>query len=143
MLKQLKSHHKEIARLKVLGYTPAEIAEKTGTALQTVYANLRDPICQGFMDGLSDKLDKEVISVRKRLIDMNSAALSVMEDIMSKDSKAPYSVQFAAAKDNLDRTGYKIEEKITHEVSFLTAQDLEELNQSANNVDISYLEETE
>jgi hypothetical protein len=61
---------------------------------------------------------------------------------MKKDSKAPFSVQFAAAKDNLDRTGYKVEEKVTHEVSFLTAQDLEELNQSANNVDISYMEET-
>lgn len=141
MLKELKSHHKEIARLKVLGYTPAEIAEKTNTALQTVYANLRDPICQGFMDGLSDKLDKEVISVRKRLLDMNHLALAVMEDIMHKESKAPFSVQFAAAKDNLDRTGYKPEEKVNHEHSFLTAKDLEELNQSANNVDTSYMEE--
>ena len=141
MLKQLKSHHKEIARLKVLGYTPAEIAEKTGSNLQTVYANLRDPICQGFMDGLSDKLDKEVISVRKRILDMNQLALSVMEDIMSKDSKAPFSVQFAAAKDNLDRAGYKAEEKVTHEVSFLTAKDLEELNKSASGVDVSYMKE--
>lgn len=139
MLKQLQTHHKEIARLKVLGYTPAEIAEKTKSNLQTVYANLRDPLCQGFMDGLSDKLDKEVVATRKRLIDLNVASVNVIADILSKDSKAPFSVQLAAAKDNLDRTGYKAEEKVSHEHSFLTAKDLEELNNAASKVNIDYL----
>ena len=141
MLKQLQTHHKEIARLKVLGYTPAEIAAKTGAKLQTVYANLRDPICQGFMDGLSDKLDKEVISVRKKLIDLNHSSLSVITDILSKDSKAPFSVQLAAARDNLDRTGYKVPEEVKVEHSFLTAKDIEELNENANNVNTDYLNE--
>jgi hypothetical protein len=141
MLNQLKSHHKEIARLKVLGYTPAEIAEKTGAKLQTVYANLRDPICQGFMDGLSDKLDKEVISTRKRLIDLNQASLTVIEDIMDKDSKAPFSVQLAAARDNLDRTGYKAPEEVKVEHSFLTSKDIEELNQNSKDVNTDYLDE--
>ena len=141
MLKQLKSHHKEIARLKVLGYTPTEIAEKTKAKLQTVYANLRDPICQGFMDGLSDKLDKEVISTRKRLIDMNTSSLDVISDILSKDSKAPFSVQLAAARDNLDRTGYKVPEVVEVAHSFLTTKDIEDLNKSANKVNIDYLDE--
>ena len=141
MLKKLQSHHKEIARLKVLGYTPSEIADKTGGSLQTVYANLRDPICQGFMDGLSDKLDKEVISTRKRLIDLNQASLDVFTDILSKDSKAPFSVQLAAARDNLDRTGYKVPEEIKVEHSFLTAKDIEDLNKSANEVNTDYLSE--
>jgi hypothetical protein len=140
MLKKLQTHHKEIARLRVLGYTPAEIAEKTGANIQTVYANLRDPICQGFMDGLSDKLDKEVVSVRKKLIDLNQLSLSVIEDIMRKDSKAPFSVQLAAARDNLDRTGYKAAEKVTHEHNFLTAKDLEELTENAAQVNIDYTE---
>ncbi len=140
MLKQLKSHHKEIARLKVLGYTPAEIAEKTGSKLHTIYANLRDPICQSFMNGLSDKLDKEVISVRKRLIDLNQSSLSVIADILDKDSKAPFSVQLAAARDNLDRTGYKVPEEIKVEHSFLTAKDIEELNENSKDVNTDYLE---
>jgi len=139
MLKKLKSHHKEIARLKVLGYTPAEIAEKTGGSLQAIYANLRDPICQGFMDGLSDKLDKEVISVRKKLIDLNHSSLSVITDILSKDSKAPFSVQLSAARDNLDRTGYKIPEEVKVEHSFLTSKDIEELNKNAKEVNTNYL----
>ena len=141
MLNQLKSHHKEIARLKVLGYTPKEIADKTGAKLQTVYANLRDPICQGFMDGLSDKLDKEVISTRKRLIDMNSTSLDVIKDILSKDSKAPFSVQLAAARDNLDRTGYKVPEEVKVEHSFLTSKDIEELNENSKDVNTDYLNE--
>lgn len=140
MLKKLQTHHKEIARLKVLGYTPAEIAEKTGAALQTVYANLRDPICQSFMDGLSDKLDKEVISTRKRLIDLNSASLAVIEDIMKKNSKAPFSVQLTAARDNLDRTGYKVPEKVEVTHGFLTAKDIEELNENSKDVNTDYLE---
>ena len=140
MLKKLKSHHKEIARLKVLGYTPAEIADKTGAKLQTVYANLRDPICQGFMDGLSDKLDKEVISVRKKLIDLNHSSIEVISDILSKDSKAPFSVQLSAAKDNLDRTGYKVPEEVKVEHSFLTAKDIEELNENSKDVNTDYLD---
>ena len=139
MLKKLQTHHKEIARLKVLGYTPAEIAEKTGGSLQAVYANLRDPLCQGFMDGLSDKLDKEVISTRKRLIDMNKSSLDVIEDILQKDSKAPFSVQLNAARDNLDRTGYKVPEVVEVAHSFLTAKDIEELNDTANDVNTDYL----
>lgn len=141
MLKKLQSHHKEIARLKVLGYTPAEIAEKTNSNLQTVYANLRDPICQGFMDGLNDKLDKEIISTRKRLIDMNNDSLDVIKDILSKDSKAPFSVQLTAARDNLDRTGYKVPEEVKVEHSFLTAKDIEELNNNASKVNTDYLDE--
>ena len=139
MLKKLKSHHKEIARLKVLGYSPAEIAEKTDSNLQTIYANLRDPICQGFMDGLSDKLDKEVISTRKRLIDLNQKSLDVIADILQKDSKAPFSVQLTAARDNLDRTGYKVPEEVKVEHSFITAKDIEELNESSKDVNTDYL----
>ncbi|HEC65615.1 MAG TPA: hypothetical protein ENI23_09985 [bacterium] len=141
MLKQLQTHHKEIARLKVLGYTPAEIAEKTGAKLQTVYANLRDPICQSFMSGLSDKLDKEVISTRKRLIDLNNDSLDVITDILSKDSKAPFSVQLTAARDNLDRTGYKVPEVVEVNHSFLTSKDIEELNENSKDVNTDYLNE--
>ncbi|RLB88349.1 MAG: hypothetical protein DRH26_13770 [Deltaproteobacteria bacterium] len=91
------------------------------------------------MDGLSDKLDKEVISTRKRLIDLNQKSLDVIADILQKDSKAPFSVQLTAARDNLDRTGYKVPEEVKVEHSFITAKDIEELNENSKDVNTDYL----
>ena len=111
MLAELKIKHRNVARLSFEGFGPADIAAKTGVNLATVYKILRDPICKGYISGLADRQDKTTLDVRERLMKLNSAALDTFDDILSSDSKAPYSVQAAVSKDVLDRTGHKAPEK--------------------------------
>lgn len=112
MLEELKTKHREIARLKFEGVRSADIAKRTGVSLATVYKILRDPICKGYISGLGDKMDETTLSVRERLMKLNDNALECFEDILSKDSKASYTVQAAVSKDVLDRTGNKAPDKI-------------------------------
>ncbi len=130
MLKELKTQHREIARLRVQGLSPADISVRTETNLQTVYNILRDPLCKGYMNGLSDQADETIIDVRKRLAKMNIAALKVMEDILDpRTENVPYSVQANVAKDTLDRTGYKAPERIEKVEVHLTGEDIKELKE--------------
>ena len=138
MLKDLKIHHREIGRLKFEGYKPNEIATRTSTKITTVYSILRDPMCKAYMNGLADKADKTVINVREKLAEMNSSALETIESMLSPVTTAPHSVQLNAAKDVLDRTGYKAPEEHRHLVGHFTAEDLKELKDRADAVDISY-----
>jgi len=111
MLLELKTKHREVARLSFDGFKAADISAKTGVGLHTVYKILRDPICQGYINGLADRIDKTSLSVRERLMQLNANVLERFEDILSSDSKAPYSVQATVGKDVLDRTGHKAPEK--------------------------------
>ncbi|MCP4607733.1 MAG: hypothetical protein GY845_03310 [Planctomycetes bacterium] len=79
--------------------------------MQTVYKILSDPICKSYINGLADRVDEASLSARERLMKLNDNALDAFEDILSKDSKAPYSVQASVGKDVLDRTGHKAPEK--------------------------------
>ncbi len=112
MLAELKTKHREIARLSFEGLKPVLIAKQTGVGLATVYKILRDPICKGYIGGLADSADKSTLNVRERLMKLNANALECFEDILSKDSKAPYSVQATVGKDVLDRTGNKAPDKL-------------------------------
>ena len=107
MLTELKTKHREIARLNFEGFTPADIAQKTNISTQTIYKILKNPICQAYVNGLGDQVDKTTLDVRERLMQLNAKALDAFDDILSVDSKAPYSVQATVGKDILDRTGHK------------------------------------
>lgn len=111
-LDALKTKHRQIARLSFEGLKPADIASRSGVGLATVYKILRDPICKGYISGLSDQVDKTSLSVRERLMNLNQSALDTFEYILSSDSKAPYTVQATVGKDVLDRTGFKAPDKI-------------------------------
>lgn len=111
MLKDLKTHHREVGRLSFQGYKPNEIAKRTEMKLATVYTILRDPMCKSYISGLMDKADEVSLDVREKLVTMNNSALEAIEDILDKDSKAPHSVILNAAKDVLDRNGYKPPDK--------------------------------
>jgi len=126
MLKELKTHHREIARLRFEGLKPSDIASRTETKYQTVAKILRDPMCVAYMNGLSDKADSGIIDVRRSLAEMNISALAVVKDLLDPNIPAPASVKFAAAKDVLDRTGHKpIEQKSTVNVHFTTEDIME------------------
>ena len=112
MLNDIKTKHREVARLSFEGMKPALISTQTGIGVATVYKILRDPICQAYIGGLGDKVDDKTLSVRERLMNLNSKALDCIEDILDADSKAPYSVQAQSARDVLDRTGNKAPDKI-------------------------------
>ena len=138
-INELRTNHREVARLSFQGFKTTEIAMQTGLALSTVQGILRDPLCKSYIQGLQDKADTNVIDVRKKLISLNDSAVDVIKDIMSKDSNAPASVQLNAAKDVLDRNGYKAPEKHEHLHGHFTSEDLLKLQERAQDVNTDYL----
>lgn len=128
MLKELKSQHRQIIRLKTQGIAPTEIATRTGMKVTSVYAILRDPLAKGFMMALEDKADEVTVDVRRRLAGMQTLALDNIENILT-DADVPSSVGLAAAKDVLDRNGHKPSEKVTHLHGHFTTEDLKELRE--------------
>jgi len=141
MLKELKLHHREIARLSFEGYKPAEIATRTSSKLVTVYAILRDALCKSYMNGLADRADNSVIDVREKMAEMNLASLDTLAHILSKDNIeiTPASVRLGAANSVLDRNGYKAPEKHEHMHGHFTAEDLMNLQKRNKEVDAGYL----
>jgi len=133
MLKELQTQHREIARLKFAGCKAAEIATRTNTPITTVRNILSDPICKAYISKLNDAADVEVISVRKRLIQMNSMSLNAIEEILNPINGVSPSVVLAAAKDNLDRTGHQIVQKHQNISVHLTKDDINDIKQRAIN----------
>lgn len=138
-LKELKTSHREVARLSFQGFSPSEIADRVGFTTQSIYQILKDPLCKSYVQGMVDKADTHVIDVRKKLIELNDLAVDTIKDIMNKDSNAPASVQLSAAKDTLDRNGYKAPEKFEHIHGHFTTKDLLELQNRAKDVNTDYL----
>lgn len=124
MLKELRTKHREVARLSFQGFSPQEIAERTDITAGTVYKILKDPMCKSFISGLMDQADRDVINTRKELIKLEPLAIDVYRDILKKDSNAPASVQLNAAKDVFDRNGYKVPEQHNHLVTHMTTEDI-------------------
>jgi len=137
MLKELKEHHREVARLSFQGYKPSEIASRTGSKVGTIYSILRDAMCKSFIAGLSDQADKSVINVREKLSEMSLASLDTLSHILSRDNieTTPAAVRLGAANSVLDRNGYKPTEKHEHLHGHFTAEDiikLKERNEAIN-----------
>lgn len=133
-LKQLKTHHREIARLSFQGFSPQEIAERVDMKTTSVYAILKNSLCQAYINGLNDRADKQVINTRQELFDMSPLATRAMKEILREDSEAPYSVVANVAKDVLDRNGYKAPEKHEHIHGHFTSDDLQRLRARAKEV---------
>lgn len=112
MLKELKLHHREIIRLSFQGFKPVDIAARLDIANDTVNRILRDPLSKGYLAALEDKAEKNLLDVRQELMKLNTNAIDAITDILDKDSNAPHSVIFSAAKDVLDRNGYKAPKEI-------------------------------
>lgn len=112
MLKELKANHRNIIQMSFNGFKNNEIAEKLGMSPGTISSILRSPLGKAYLDGLVDKSQETTLDVRKKLISMNEAALNALDRILDPKVKAPYNVQLTAAKDVLDRNGYKPSDKI-------------------------------
>jgi hypothetical protein len=141
-LQTLKTRHRELGRLKFQGLSTKEIAERVELAPGTVSSLLNQPLMQGYINGLQDRADDQVIDVRKKLAELIIPAIDIQAGMLdpTKNALINPSVQLAASKDVLDRTGYKPPEKSFHHHSVITAADLLELKNRASLVDTTYLD---
>lgn len=124
-LKELKSQHRNIIQMSFNGYTNNEIAERLGMAPSTISIILRSPLGQAYMNGLQDRAQEATLDVRKKLVSLNTEALKTIERLLNPREKAPHSVQFSAAKDVLDRTGYKAPDRLNIDMTLQTKTDEE------------------
>jgi len=125
MLKELRSQHRTVIQMVFAGYKSVEIAERLEMSPVTVSLIIRSPLGQAYLEGLQDKAQEAVLDVRKKLVSMNSSALKVIERIMNPAEKAPHSVQLTAAKDVLDRTGFKAPDRLHVDMTMQTKTDAE------------------
>lgn len=123
MLKELKTHHRKICQLSFEGYKNVEIAEKLDLATDTISSVLRSPLGKSYINGMMDKVEETTLDVRQKLIKMNQSALEAIEGILDSESKAPHSVQLNAAKDILDRNGYKAPDHHQVDLTYQTKSD--------------------
>jgi len=92
---------------------------------------------------LQDKAKEATLDVRKKLVSMNKSALNVLDRIMNPAEKAPHSVQLTAAKDVLDRTGYKAPDRLHVDMTMQTKTDQEidaEINAMQQSIAKTYLQ---
>lgn len=127
MLKELKSQHRNIIQMSFNGYSNNEIAERLGMAHTTVSTILRSPLGQAYLNGLQDRAHEATLDVRKKLVSLNRAALDTFEHLLDSRSRkaVPASVQFNAAKDVLDRNGYKAPDRLNIDMTLQTKTDEE------------------
>ena len=127
MLKELKSQHRNIVQMSFNGYSNNEIAERLGMAHTTVSSILRSPLGQAYLNGLQDRAHEATLDVRKKLVSLNRAALDTFEHLLDSRSRkaVPAAVQFNAARDVLDRNGYKAPDRLSVDMTFQTKTDEE------------------
>ncbi len=117
MLKELKTQHRKIVQMSFNGFRNHEIAEKLDLTQSTISGVLRSPLGKAYLNGLHDRVQEQTLDVRKKLISMNTFALDTISNILNPETKAPFNVQLSAAKDVLDRNGYKPTDKFEIDVN--------------------------
>jgi len=127
MLKELKSQHRNIIQMAFNGYKNQEIAERLGMAQSSVSTILRSPLGQAYLNGLQDRAHEATLDVRKKLVSLNKEALATFEHLLNSSSRkaVPAAVQFNAAKDVLDRNGYKAPDRLNIDMTLQTKTDEE------------------
>ena len=144
MLKELRNQHRTIIQMVFSGYKNKEIAERLEMSDCTVSQIVRSPLGQAYLEGLQDKAQEATLDVRKKLVSMNKSALTVLERIMNPAEKAPHSTQLSAAKDVLDRTGYKAADRLHVDMTMQTKTDQEidaEINAMQQSIDKTYIQD--
>jgi len=144
MLKELRTQHRTIIQMVFSGYKNNEIAERLEMTPCTVSQIVRSPLGQAYLEGLQDKAQEATLDVRKKLVSLNSSALTVLERIMNPAEKAPHSVQLTAAKDVLDRTGYKAPDRLHIDMTMQTKTDQEidaEISAMQQSINKTYMQD--
>jgi transposase len=110
-LQELKTQHREVARLKFEGYQPSEISERLGMSLQTVYGIQSDPLFKQELARLNDKADEEVVNVRRRLSEMSVKAVEKLDTLLDSGDDR---IVLRASQDVLDRAGFSAKQRHEH-----------------------------
>lgn len=125
------------------GYKNNEIAERLEMSDTNVSHVIRSPLGQAYLGALQDNAKEATLDVRKKLVSLNSNALKTIERILNPAEKAPHNVQLNAAKDVLDRTGYKAPDKLHVDMTMQTKTDQEidaEINAMQQSIEKTYLQ---
>jgi hypothetical protein len=125
MLKELRSQHRNIIQMSFTGFSNNDIAEKLEISHVTVSQVIRSPLGQAYLEGLQDRAQEATLDVRKQLISLNKDALATFTRILNPAEKAPHNVQLTAAKDVLDRNGFKAPDKHIHDITMNAKTDQE------------------
>lgn len=107
------------------GYKNHEIAERLEMTESTVSQIIRSPLGQAYLEGLQDKAQEATLDVRKKLVSMNKSALDALDRLLKTAKDVPASVQLGAAKDVLDRTGFKAPDKLHIDMTYQMKTDQE------------------
>ncbi len=125
MLKELRSQHRNILQMSFTGFSNNDIAEKLEMSHITVSQVIRSPLGQAYLNGLQDRAQEATLDVRKQLISLNKGALETFARILNPKEKAPHNVQLTAAKDVLDRNGFKAPDRLNIDMTLHAKTDAE------------------
>jgi hypothetical protein len=102
-LQNLRTRHRQVAWMELLGYGRKEIAAKLDMDPVRVCQIQREPLYQGYLNQLIGDMEDQVVDVRKRIQQAAGPAIEkVINLIHSEDDK----LALKAAQDVLDRAGY-------------------------------------
>jgi len=80
--RDIRSTHREIIRLIVLGLKDVEIARATGFTTVSVRSVRNNPLYVDYIEVLQGAKDADVIDINKRIKELQLPALDVLEDMM-------------------------------------------------------------
>lgn len=129
-LNELKTQHREVARLTFEGYKPTEIADRLEMPISTVYGIRHDPLFKQEVERLNDLADSEVVDVRRRLAGMTVKAVTRLDELLDSESEK---IRLDVAKDVLDRSGYAAKQQLQHNHNHLhfNGEKIQELKERA------------
>ena len=125
MIKKLRTQHRSVIQMHFNGFSGNEIAARLEMSPSTVSGIINSPLGQAYLGGLNDRAKEATLDVRKKLVSLNASALTAIQNILDPKQKAPHSVQLNAAKDVLDRNGYKPPDKINIDMTLTAKTDAE------------------
>jgi len=95
--------HREILRLASTGLSNLDIARELNITPQTVSNTMNSPIVQEKMNALRDGRDESAMDVSERIREIAPVAVEkIIETMRNSDLR----LEYAAAKDLLDRAGF-------------------------------------
>jgi len=147
-IKDMQDIHKEITRLIFLGMKNVDIAEKLNITPATVTNVRQSAIVQKELSLMQGAANNDTIDVARRIKELMTPAVDVLEDILSNTNKdASFPLKAKVAFGVLDRNGMSPVHKVANISGKLTKDDMEEIKAKARQfgpiIDITDEEEEE
>jgi hypothetical protein len=140
-LRRMQEHHREMVRLKLLGTSNEEIADRLGLSTSHVSHVINTPMVKAELLRLSGERNDEFVRTKERLDSLMPEAVETMKKILGEEPETTDGkrLKFQVARDVLDRRGpMKRTETTTSNV--LTIEDIREVRQRAATISIQHEE---